>query len=110
MISNDVIIKHMKEALFSSASGDKIKKIIIYGSRVRGDNSSESDYDCIVIVEKIGNEIIEAIDEFAAEMLIRFGAVFSIIPVEENNFTKNIYNPFFININREGIVLWQKTA
>lgn len=110
MISKDVIIKNMEEVLLSSANGDKIKKIIIYGSMARGDNTSESDYDCIVIVEKIENEITDAIDEFAAEMLIRFGVVFSIIPVEENSFSEKIYNPLFININREGMVLWKKTA
>lgn len=109
MISNDVIIQQMKESLLAALPG-RVVKVVLYGSVARGTDTIESDIDCIIVVDEIDNGIYEAVDQFAADMLLKFGAVFSIIPVKESNFDDRIYNPLYININREGVVLWQKTA
>ena len=76
----------------------------------RGDNIIESDFDCILVVDSVNDLVTDIIDEFAAEMLLNTGVVFSIIPVTEENFNSWKFNPQFINANREGVTLWQKTA
>lgn len=109
MISKEMIMQFMEKSIISLLDG-RVKKVLLYGSRARGDNTNESDIDCILVVDHVDNRITDVIDDFAAVMLIKYGAVFSIIPVNENNFDERIYNPLFINVNREGIVLWQKSA
>ena len=109
MISNEIIIQGMNESIISSL-GSRLKKVLLYWSVARGDSTAESDIDCILIVDDIDTQITDAIDEFSAKMLINYGAVFSIIPVKEDNFDNFKYNPLFINVNRDGIVLWQKSA
>lgn len=109
MISNEIIIQGMNESIIPSL-GSRLKKVLLYGSVAREDSTAESDIDCILIVDDIDTQITDAIDEFSAKMLINYGAVFSIIPVKEDNFDNFKYNPLFINVNRDGIVLWQKSA
>ncbi len=109
MISNEMIIQRMKESIIS-ALGGRIKKVLLYGSVARGDNTAESDVDCILIVDDIDTHVNDAIDEFSANMLINYSTVFSIVPVKEENFDNWKYNPLFINVNRDGVVLWQKSA
>ncbi len=109
MISKEMILQLMEKSIISLLEG-RVKKVLLYGSQVRGDNTLESDIDCLLVVDNVDNRITDIIDDFAAAMLIKYRAVFSIIPVNENNFDERIYNPLFINANREGVVLWQKSA
>jgi len=109
MISNEMIIKKLEGSILPSLK-DRVKKMILYGSMARGDHSIESDFDCILVVDSVDDLVTDLVDEFAAEMLLNSGVVFSIIPVTEENFNSRKFNPLFINANREGVTLWQKTA
>lgn len=109
MISNEMIIQKLIELISISLKG-RLKKVILYGSMARKDNDQESDFDCIAIVDDVDDAVIDAIDESSASMLVLYSAVFSIIPVTEENFDEQKFNPLYINVNREGVVLWQKTA
>jgi len=109
MISNDEITCKMIEKIRLMLKGN-LNKVILYGSMARGDYNAESDFDCIIIVNKINMEVYDVIDEVAAYLLLNFDAVLSIIPVTENNIKEQIYNPLYVNARREGIVLWQTTA
>ncbi|PKL18210.1 MAG: hypothetical protein CVV49_07080 [Spirochaetae bacterium HGW-Spirochaetae-5] len=109
MLSVEMIMQKMVDSIKLSLK-DRLNKVILYGSMARRDNSPESDFDCIVFVDSIDDEVMDAIDECAAGMLLNSGAVFSIIPVTASDFNELKFNPLYININREGVVLWQKTA
>ncbi len=56
-MQNDTLAK-IKEIILNAAEnhGVKIDKIIIFGSRARGDYKEESDWDVAVIAEKIDEE------------------------------------------------------
>ncbi len=83
----------------------EVKKIILYGSRARGDFEEWSDYDVIVIVSVKNKSIEERIDKIAWDMNYR--KLVSIIPVvcAESKFREEKYEPLFMNIKREGILL-----
>lgn len=85
--------------------GSRRKKIILFGSKARGDDSPEPDYDCLAVVDKVTPEVREAIDELAGELLFEHNAVFSIFPVAEKVFQNRRFDPFLNSIRKEGIVL-----
>jgi predicted nucleotidyltransferase len=93
-------VKEIRERL-----GGRLKRVVLFGSRARGDETAESDYDCLVVVDEASNELKDIIDEVAGDTLYRYGAIFSAFPVSEGKLELQKYNPFIINIGREGVVL-----
>ena len=96
----DYFVKEMKERL-----GTHLKQVILFGSRARGDETEGSDYDCLIVVDETSKNVKEIIDELAGAALYKHGAVFSIFPVEEKKLNLQKYNPFYMNIEKEGIIL-----
>jgi predicted nucleotidyltransferase len=88
-----------------SRLGDRLKEILLFGSRARGDNAVDSDYDCLLIVDKASREVEDIVDEVAGELLYRYDAVFSIFPVSETQYREQKYNPLFMNIRNDGVAV-----
>lgn len=91
--------------------GDRVKKIILYGSYARGDFNESSDIDIMILTNLTDDEIIKYRGEIA-------GLAYDV--EEENNFDiylspllKNLdkFNywlealPFYMNVEKEGVVL-----
>ena len=85
--------------------GDHLKQVILFGSRARGDSNADSDYDCLAVLDEISPTVKKLVDEIAGEFLFEYNAVFSILPVSEERFRQQRYNPLFMNIRNEGVVL-----
>jgi len=109
MFSHENEIKELIEILDSSLK-NRLKKFVLYGSVARQSESAESDIDCLVIVDSIDKKVVDTIDAAAADMLVKYSIVFSIIPVVEKNYAEQKFNPLYMNVDRDGIVLWPKTA
>ncbi|MCP5108753.1 MAG: nucleotidyltransferase domain-containing protein, partial [bacterium] len=45
-----------------SRLGGRLKDILLFGSRARGDYAADSDYDCLVIVDEASRELEDIID------------------------------------------------
>lgn len=85
--------------------GSRVKRILLYGSRARGDNDLDSDYDFLVILSDVSSDTKAAIDEIVGEFLYQYDIVFSVLPKEEKAFNEYPYDPIFINAFQEGIPL-----
>jgi predicted nucleotidyltransferase len=85
--------------------GNHIKQVILFGSRARGEQSVLSDYDCMVLLDVIPSDINNIIDEITGELLYEYNVIFSVFPVAESRYLKQIHNPLFINVKNEGIAL-----
>jgi predicted nucleotidyltransferase len=85
--------------------GDQLKQVILFGSRARGDFTEESDYDCLVLVDRVSAAVEEAINELSGELLYEYNEVFSIFPVQEEKFQQDVYEPLYMNVRREGLIL-----
>ena len=92
--------------------GEKLKKVIVYGSYARGESDEGSDLDIMVLVdmneEEIKNERDKVLD-LTVDLTTRYGVVLSII---ENNYDY-FYDwaevlPFFTNVIREGVSIYGK--
>ena len=80
-------------------------KIILYGSRARGDFRVDSDWDLLILLnqERITSDIEETITNPLYDLEIDFGQVISPM-IYSNKDWNSIYSvtPFFKNVMREG--------
>jgi predicted nucleotidyltransferase len=85
--------------------GAHLKNIILFGSRARGDASEDSDYDFIIILDKALPELEEAVQEFADEIFLERNALLTTFVVSEKKWDDMEYEPFIMNVKKEGIPL-----
>lgn len=84
--------------------GAEIRQILFFGSRARGDASTESDYDCLIVFKQVSPELKSDLDGLASQWLLERGIVFSWFAVNESDLERLRYEPFLQNARREGIV------
>lgn len=85
-----------------------INKVILYGSKARGDFLEDSDIDLLFvldrrIVKEMKFEIYDALYEFEVEYDVVISAVF----VSGEVFTSKT-SPFVQRVTKEGITLWSR--
>ena len=85
--------------------GSHLKETILFGSKARGDDAPDSDYDCMVILDILSSALMDTIDDVAGKFLFEHNVVFSVFPILEERYRKQNYNPFLMNIKKEGIPL-----
>lgn len=88
--------------------GEKLKKIILYGSYARGDNSADSDIDLLVVIDDADvRKYNDTLSEIEMKIFYRYGLLISFIQ-EEQSFYELHKNslPFFRNVIEEGKVLY----
>jgi len=89
--------------------GERIVRIVLYGSAARGTSSEDSDIDIALLVNgSMDSEMEDKLSDVIVDMNLKYDKVFSVIDIEFEKFRKwgNVM-PFYQNINREGIVLWE---
>ena len=87
--------------------GDKLTKVIVYGSYARGDYEKDSDIDIVAIVH--GNRLdlqnkLKEIWDISSDLELEYGTIVSptVIPYEEFEKYKNDL-PYYRNIQKEGV-------
>ncbi len=85
--------------------GEKIRKVILYGSCVRGAATADSDIDLLVLVDRSLNpfEVRESLSDLLFDILLEEGDLVSVIAVPERLF-ENYNSPFMLNVKREGVI------
>lgn len=89
--------------------GNRLKKIILYGSYARGDYNKQSDVDIMILTDLSLKEIEEyrdKISDIAYDIELDTGIVLSPIVknIEKYNSRVN-FVPFYKNVQKEGVVL-----
>ncbi|MEW6558473.1 MAG: nucleotidyltransferase domain-containing protein [Elusimicrobiota bacterium] len=85
---------------------DNLSRIILYGSKARGDATGGSDIDIMVVLKKIENKIVEfeKIIKMTTEIDFQYELLTSIILKDEQEYlTRN--SPLLLNVRREGVEL-----
>ena len=91
--------------------GSRVKKIILYGSYARGDFSKSSDIDIMILTDLTDDEMLKYrndIYNFAYDIECENNFNISISPIIKNIDKFNYWLealPFYINVNKEGVVL-----
>ncbi|UCC23354.1 MAG: nucleotidyltransferase domain-containing protein [Planctomycetota bacterium] len=98
------IVKEFKQQI-AELYGQRLKKVVLYGSYARGHaNDEHSDIDLAVVLDGDvvpGKEIDRMID-IITELNLNYAVLISVYPVSEKNYT-SINSPLMLNLRREGI-------
>ena len=103
-VIKDELIRLFADRIRERLKG-RLEQVLLFGSRARGDSDLESDYDFLVVVDEVSMDVREILDEVSADFLCRYDTLFSVIPISEERFSKERYNPLLINVRREGIAV-----
>lgn len=106
---NNVITEFIQNV--NKILGNRVKKIILYGSYARGDYNNSSDIDIMILTDLSDNEIIEyrdKISDIAYDIEEANNFDIWISPLVKNIDKFNYWLealPFYMNVQREGLVL-----
>jgi len=101
---NDPILKCFRSAL-DEIYGSRLERVVLYGSRARGDAGSESDYDIAVFLNSLPDRWTE-LDRLAklrVDFLDETGAFFDAKPYLASAYEER--SPLMHEIRREGLDL-----
>lgn len=88
-------------------SVDKNAEVILYGSRARGDERADSDWDILILTDYPADLKTEQLfRDCLYDLELETGEVLSVFVYSKNNWTtKQRITPFYQNIIQEGIHL-----
>jgi predicted nucleotidyltransferase len=91
--------------------GNRVKKIILYGSYARGDFKKNSDIDIMILTDLSDDEIVEyrkKISEYAYDIEYDNNFNIDLAPLVKNidkfNYWLEVL-PFYMNVEKEGVIL-----
>lgn len=84
---------------------DRVQRIILYGSRARGDADEESDYDFLVLFDSLEPQDKKIIDEISWEVSYKYNIVLTAQAIKDAEFREDRYFYFYENVRKEGIEL-----
>ena len=89
--------------------GDLIDSVILYGSTARGTRADDSDVDVAVLLHAgATKEMREQMLDLVVDLELACGKVLSVLCIDYEKFTEwKDTLPFYKNIRKDGVVLWQ---
>ena len=101
MTNSDPILSQFRSAL-DQLYGARIERVVLYGSRARGDAQPDSDYDVAVFLTDIGDrwQEIDRLVEAQTTLLFATGAVINALPFRAGSYQDR--TPLMHEIRREG--------
>jgi len=104
---NDISKEYVME--INNIFGDKLRKVILYGSYARGDFDDESDIDIMILVDMPDEEIEKKSDkviDLKCEIDDKYNVFLSPMIINANHFNEWLpVLPFYKNVN-SGVVLY----
>lgn len=90
--------------------GDKLHRIILFGSYARGDNTEESDIDIMIVLNCEMDDVKKLRSltaEMASDISLEQEVFLSVLLRDRKHFENNLdFLPFYQSIAREGIMVY----
>jgi predicted nucleotidyltransferase len=95
------------KAALQTLLGDNLLSLRLFGSRVRGEDTEESDLDVLVLLERKDRALCRLIVEESLEVDLAYGTNLAptILSAEEYRQNQEYGTPFYRNVEREGVSL-----
>jgi predicted nucleotidyltransferase len=113
MLLNDILtgeeaiaLRELKSTL-KGFLGDRLVKLVLYGSKARGDYDPKSDIDIAIIIKGLTRELKNQILNMIADLEIKYLMPLSTLVISEEDFEllKKRERRIALDIEREGIPL-----
>lgn len=90
--------------------GEKLDKIVLYGSCARGDNTQESDVDVLVMTvlsQQENRKFRHELNLIFSRVGLKYDALLSMFLIDKASYESWIdVNPFYQNIEKDGIIIY----
>ncbi len=100
----DQVVQEFASAL-RERLGSRVRQILLFGSRARGEAREGSDYDMLVIVDRRSPEVRSTILEVESQLMDRYGVLVTTVLRSEEEWRHAQGFPLASNIAREGVSL-----
>jgi len=102
--AGDPILKRFRAAL-NTLYGDRIERVVLFGSRARGDAREDSDYDVAVFLNGLADrwQEVDRIIPLVTDILYEYGAFIHAMPYRAGAYEDR--TSLMREIRREGIDL-----
>ena len=99
--ANPIVLSKFRAA-FDALYGDRIERVVLFGSRARGDALPDSDYDVAVFLKDLADRWAEAdkIAVIATDVLDETGEVIHAMPYRAGSYRER--TPLMHELRREG--------
>jgi uncharacterized protein len=100
----DPVLSRFRAAL-DEIYGERIERVVLFGSRARGDARSDSDYDVAVFLKELTRfgEEMGRIAEIETDILYDMGAVINALPLRAGSYRER--TGLMQELRREGVDL-----
>jgi predicted nucleotidyltransferase len=104
MTANPLILSKFRAAL-DELYGSRIERVVLFGSRARGDAGEDSDYDVAVFLKDLSDRWheIDRLVEIETDILWETGAVINALPFQAGAYRER--TPLMHEIRLEGLDL-----
>jgi uncharacterized protein (UPF0332 family)/predicted nucleotidyltransferase len=94
-------LAHFLERL-ETECGDRVQRVVLFGSRARGDHDAESDVDLLVVMAEEQDKVV------VDRLIPREDVVFFTLTLSEAKYRRyqRLQLPLYVNLRRDGIELW----
>jgi predicted nucleotidyltransferase len=102
--SDDPILQRIRTSL-RAIYGDRIERLVLFGSRARGDTHADSDYDVAVFLEDLTDRWREfhRLADLRTDILAETGAFLEARPFQAGSYRER--TPLMHEIRRDGVDL-----
>ena len=84
-----------------------ITRVILFGSRARGEHRTDSDYDLLIVVPRKDDHLLDGLYEGVMDVLLAHGRLISLKIFPEGEFERltRLQTPFMQRVTAEGVPL-----
>jgi len=99
------ILAQLRDGL-TTMYGDRLVRMVLYGSHARGDARTDSDYDVLVVLRgRVSpSDEIDRTGQFVADLSLAHNTVISPVFMSARRFLRE-RSPLLVNVRREGLRL-----